>query len=256
MIDSGTHEDLVERQFGPQAGNYLKSAVHAGGEDLDALVALASSSGAGRVLDLGCGAGHVSFAAARTAQEVVAYDLSPEMLSVMSAAAAEKGLAAIRTQNGSAERLPFEDGSFDCVLSRFSAHHWRDLPAALREAARVTRTGGFVGIVDAVSSGVPLFDTWLQAVELLRDPSHVRDYAYDEWIRAAAQARLTVDCVRSFQLRLDFRSWVERIATPAQFVDAIRALQATASTPVVDHFRIEADGSFNIRVALFRFVAA
>jgi ubiquinone/menaquinone biosynthesis C-methylase UbiE len=76
------------------------------------------------VLDLGCGGGHVTFNVARLVREIVAYDLAPEMLGVVARAAEERGLDNVTTRQGSVESLPFEDASFDVVLSRFSAHHF------------------------------------------------------------------------------------------------------------------------------------
>ena len=55
--------------------------------------------------------------------------------------AAARGLANVVTRPGAVELLPFEDDSFDLVLSRYSAHHWRDVDAGLREAARVLKPG-------------------------------------------------------------------------------------------------------------------
>jgi cyclopropane fatty-acyl-phospholipid synthase-like methyltransferase len=63
---------VVEAQFGPRAEAYLRSAVHAQGADLDAFAAMLAGSGAGRLLDLGCGGGHMAFAAAPHLAEVVA----------------------------------------------------------------------------------------------------------------------------------------------------------------------------------------
>src|SRR5215470_10411116 len=156
MSDRQTHEALVGNQFGAQATAYLNSAVHAQGADLQAMVALVEERGRPRVLDLGCGGGHVTFGAAPQAREVTAYDLSQEMLAVVAKAAADRGLKNVTTRQGPAESLPFEDGSFDVVLSRYSAHHWRDLDAGLREAARVLTADGVAAFVDTISPGVPL----------------------------------------------------------------------------------------------------
>jgi SAM-dependent methyltransferase len=245
------HEALVDAQFGSRAGAYLTSAVHAQGADLNALAALAHGRPEAHVLDLGCGAGHVSFAVAPHVRSVVACDLSPEMLDVVAGAGAKGGFDNLTTKQGVAEHLPFADGEFDCILSRYSAHHWRDFDAGLREAARVLKPGGIVGIVDSVSVGPPLLDTWLQAVELLRDPSHVRSRSRSEWDAAIVRAGLFPGTVHPFRVRLEFAVWIERMRTPPVRADAIRALQALASDSVTRHFAIEADGSFCIDVALF-----
>jgi SAM-dependent methyltransferase len=243
-----TLEALVNTQFGAQAGAYLTSAVHAQGPDLEALAALVAGKSAARVLDLGCGGGHVSFAVAKQVGEVVAYDLSPDMLAVVANAARERGLANLSTQQGVAEKLPFAEASFDYVFSRYSAHHWRDLDLGLREAARVLRPGGTAAFVDTVAPGQPLLDTFLQTVELLRDPSHVRDYALAEWLAAIGRAGLLARRASEHRVRLDMRSWLERMRTPPVQADAIRALEAVMSASVTQHFAIEADGSFTIDV--------
>ena len=108
-----TLEALVNTQFGTQAAAYLTSAVHAQGPDLEALAALVAGKSEARVLDLGCGGGHVSFAVAKEVREVVAYDLSPDMLAVVAKAARERGLGNLSTQQGVAEKLPFAGASFD-----------------------------------------------------------------------------------------------------------------------------------------------
>jgi SAM-dependent methyltransferase len=252
MSQSKTHEALVGRQFGTRAAAYLSSAVHAQGADLEALAALVEEESGARVLDLGCGAGHVSFAVAPRAKAVVAYDLSADMLDVVARAAADRGFANITMRQGVAEHLPFPDASFDRVLSRYSAHHWRDFEAGLREAARVLKPGGIAGFVDAVSPGAPLLDTYLQAIELLRDLSHVRDYSRAEWEAALVRAGLTPGAVSAHHIRLDFAVWVERMKTPKPQADAIRAIQAAMSESVVRHFEIGPDGSFTLDVVLFQ----
>ncbi|HUB15193.1 MAG TPA: class I SAM-dependent methyltransferase [Acetobacteraceae bacterium] len=248
------HEALVGAQFGSRADAYLASAVHAQGADLDALAALVRDRPEAMVLDLGCGGGHVSFAVAPLVRSVVACDLSPEMLAVVARTAAERGLANLRTQQGVAERLPFPDANFDCVLSRYSAHHWRDFDAGLREAARVLKPGGLLGVVDSVSPGPAHLDTWLQAVEILRDASHIRSRSRPEWEDAIIRAGLVPGLARPFRIRLVFTVWIERMQTPPVRAEAIRALQALASDGVTRHFAVEADGSFSIDVALFEAV--
>ncbi|MEH6566084.1 MAG: class I SAM-dependent methyltransferase [Halopseudomonas sp.] len=242
------HNAVVARQFGEQANAYLTSAVHSSGEEFVALDEAVAGQVHARALDLGCGAGHVSFRVAPQLSEVVAYDLSQAMLDTVTAAAAERGLSNIVAQQGVAEYLPFADASFDWVFSRYSAHHWQDLGRALREVYRVLKPGGKVIFVDVMSPGMPLLDTYLQAVELLRDTSHVRDYSAAEWLQQMNQAGLQVERQRRQRLHLEFSSWVARMRTPQPLQQAVRALQENMGEEVRRYFEITADGSFSTDV--------
>lgn len=246
-----THQTLVSGQFGGQAKAYVESAVHAKGEDLVRLGELLAARPGGRVLDVGCGGGHAAYAAAVHAAEVVACDISDEMLAAVNAEAARRGLGNLVTRRGGAESLPFEDGSFDWVISRYSAHHWPNLDKALAEARRVVKTGGGVVFMDVVAPPSPLLDTWLQGLELLRDPGHLRDRNPDEWRQALEGARFRVKSVVAGRIRLDFQSWVGRIGTPPPLVAAIRHLQGVMPAEAAAHFGLEADGSFQLDVATF-----
>ncbi|MEA9563816.1 MULTISPECIES: class I SAM-dependent methyltransferase [unclassified Xanthomonas] len=243
--DTGALGEHVAAQFGPQAHAYLQSDVHAQGAEFAELRAGLAGCRNGRLLDLGCGAGHVSFQLAPLMAEVVAYDLSADMLNVVAATAAERGLTQVRTVQGVAERLPFETGSLDAVVSRYSAHHWSDVGQALREVRRVLRPGGVAAFIDVVAPGLPLLDTHLQAIEVLRDTSHVRDYSVAQWLQMLGDAGLQVQRHHCQRLQLDYLSWVDRMRTPEVLRAAIRGLQDAAVDEVRDYFQIAADGSFS-----------
>ncbi|WP_434634871.1 class I SAM-dependent methyltransferase [Chromobacterium sp. CV08] len=238
------HAETVERQFGAQAAAYLSSSVHAQGEEFAELSAAVADKPGARVLDLGCGAGHVAFRAAEAGGAVTAYDLSVRMLEVVSTEAARRGLD-IAVRQGAAERLSFADGEFDLVFSRYSAHHWSDVPRALREARRVLKPDGRLALIDIASPGAPLLDTHLQAVEVLRDTSHVRNYSAAEWLAMLASAGFGLERAERRKLRLEFDSWVERMRTPPTMREAIRELQRQMGSEVRDYFDIGADGSFS-----------
>jgi len=239
-----SHHDNVEKQFGSQAKAYLTSAVHASGRDLQRLAERLADFPDASVLDLGCGAGHASFVAAQQVSHVTAYDLSSQMLEVVSAAASEKGLANIATRQGYAESLPFAEQSFDIVISRYSAHHWHDVGQALREVKRVLKPGGLVIIMDIMSPGHPVRDIWLQTVEALRDTSHVRNYSSGEWLSMFTEAGLITRALQTDRLTLEFSSWIARMRTPEALSQAIRLYQDSASAEVKAYFALQEEGSF------------
>ena len=238
-------------QFDALAQAYLTSAVHAQGEDLRRVAERMAGQSEAAALDLGCGAGHLSFAMAPCVRSVVAYDLAPRMLEVVAQAASERGFANITTRQGPVERLPFADASFDWVCTRFSAHHWDDLRLALAEARRVLKPGGSLLAIDVLGDDDPLTDTHLQAIELLRDPSHVRDYDAAEWRAGLTAAGFALVDERRWPLPLDFGSWVARSRTPPVMVDALRHLLAQAPPTVRERLAVQADGSFSSVTGLF-----
>jgi ubiquinone/menaquinone biosynthesis C-methylase UbiE len=244
VIRMQDHTSKVGQQFGAVAEAYLSSHVHRQGADLEAVAEKLQQKPLGRVLDLGCGAGHLSFAAAPFAEAVVAYDLSPEMIGIVGREARQRGHNNLSTQTGQVEKLPFEDRSFDWVLTRYSAHHWNDVRRALHEARRVLRSDGGLIIIDVCAPEDPLLDTHLQTVELLRDGSHVRDYSLSNWSAMLAEAGFEIENHSMWKLPLDFKTWVDRMNTPALFVDAIQALTRNAPQEVRNHFRVAEDGSF------------
>lgn len=250
MEKQNSHSQAVEKQFGSQAKDYLSSAVHSQGADLQQLATLLQSYPDALVIDLGCGAGHASFIAASVVDKVIAYDLSAQMLEVVVQAAKDKGLDNISVQQGVAESLPFTDNSADVIISRYSAHHWHDVGLALREARRVLKPGGKIIMMDVASPGNLLLDIYLQTVEKLRDTSHVHNYAPGEWLSLFTEAGLQVEALTSGRLVLEFSSWVARMRTPEHFVVAIRELQKVMSDDVTQHFNIQPDGSFTVDLAM------
>jgi ubiquinone/menaquinone biosynthesis C-methylase UbiE len=242
---------VVTQQFGSTASAYLTSTVHSQGADLDTLRAMAQRLSSPAVLDLGCGAGHASFAVAPHAQSVTAFDLSAQMLDVVAQAAQERGLTNIDTRQGNVARLPFADASFDMVITRFSAHHWLDVPAALREVQRVLRPQGSFVVIDIIAPLQPLYDTTLQAVELLRDGSHVRDYRVCEWQARLDHAGFAHHVDSQWKLTMRFGDWTARMRTPAPRVTAIRSLFDSAPEEARAYFALRDDYSFTIDAALF-----
>ncbi|QDD64079.1 class I SAM-dependent methyltransferase [Herbaspirillum seropedicae] len=245
-----SHQQVITEQFGSTAAAYLSSTVHAQGADLQELAAIAAAIPAARVLDLGCGGGHASFAVAPVVEKVIAYDLSPAMLDVVATAAAERGLVNLAVRQGSADRLDFPDASFDLVCTRFSAHHWRNLPQALAEVFRVLKMGGRFIVIDTAAPADVLADTYVQSIELLRDTSHVRNISLRSWRKLLARAGFGVSSDKTWKLRLEFDSWVARMRTPQQNIVAIKALWQAAPEEVRQYFALDEAGSFSIDVAM------
>lgn len=248
-----THEQSIQVQFDSRAEEYLHSPVHAQGPDLAYANELVSQAALGtkQALDVGCGAGHLSFALAASFARVVALDPSPHMLATVAREAAERHLTHIETRLGTAESLPFADGSFDLVGTRYSAHHWTRFEPAMEQMHRALRPGGYLLVSDVLGPEDALVDTHLQTIELLRDPSHVRNRSKAEWLSILERNGFSEIVHRQWTTRIAFSLWVERMRTPADRVSMIRALQTNAPEEVQHALAFEIDGSFSVQTGLF-----
>jgi ubiquinone/menaquinone biosynthesis C-methylase UbiE len=242
----------VRKQFTAAARHYVTSNVHRGGPDLDALVAAAGSRPGMRLLDVGCGTGHTTIALAAGGGEVIGLDLTEEMLAHAREEAERRGVD-VRFEFGRAEELPFPDASLDVVTSRVCAHHYRDAALSVREAFRVLRPGGLHLVIDTVVPESPLVDTFLNAIELVRDPSHVRNYRRSEWKAMFADAGFDVSVAGEFGYDLDFEDWTRRMHTPPVATDLLRHLLGGAPEEVRTALSIVPGGyDFRIPAALVR----
>lgn len=247
-----TLKDSVQNQFNPAAANYVTSPIHAAGLDLAEMVKIAQLRGDEQLLDAGCGAGHTALTFAPHVGQVVALDLSASMLEQGRKLADERGITNIEFRKGDVESLPYPDASFDVVTSRYSAHHWPNPLTALREFRRVLRPNGRLLIGDIVSSNDYTIDTHFQAIELLRDPSHVRDHTVDQWLALLDQAGFQGDVPHTWEVYIEFASWIQRINTPAPNAAMIRTILSQAPSEVQTALRVQPDGSFTMQAALLR----
>jgi SAM-dependent methyltransferase len=104
------------------------------------------------VLDVATGTGNVALRAAAEGARVVGLDLAPELFEAARSRAADLGVTVDWLQ-GDAEELPFEDGSFDCVLSTFGIQFAPRHEVTASELARVCRAGGAIGLCNWTPEG-------------------------------------------------------------------------------------------------------
>jgi SAM-dependent methyltransferase len=121
---------------------------------------IAATGPGARILEVGCGPGHLSVRLTRRPDRVVTgLDLDPAMVDrarTRAATSVDAGTPGTAFVVGDVAALPFEDGVFDLVVSTFSLHHWSDAAGGIREIGRVLRPGGRAIIWD-LGSGSQLF---------------------------------------------------------------------------------------------------
>jgi ubiquinone/menaquinone biosynthesis C-methylase UbiE len=168
------HLKRVADEFGRQAQTFEKYAEKTDDQVASRFQAALGEAARGHLLDVACGPGVVTAALAPGAASVVAFDATEQMLQKARSRCAKAGLANVDFKCGDAENLPFADGQFDGVVTRLAVHHFADPQRALGEMFRVLRRGGTAVVVDIVSSPDPAESNLQNAIERLRDPSHVR----------------------------------------------------------------------------------
>ncbi len=111
--------------------------------------AAAAQPAGGRALDVGTGTGDLAQELLRQgAAHVVGVDISPEMLAAARSKAAAPGHRDVSWALGDALRLPFPEGTFDCVTNAFLLRNLADLRSGLAEMARVLMPGGRLACLD------------------------------------------------------------------------------------------------------------
>ncbi|MGA9774891.1 MAG: methyltransferase domain-containing protein [Candidatus Dormiibacterota bacterium] len=195
-------------QFARVAQAYRTSVTHSDPVSLARFIEVAELRPNHRVLDVATGAGHVALAAAPLVREVVALDITPEMLEQARGQAAEREVRNIEFVLGDAEELDFPSASFDRVTVRAAPHHFKRLIPALAEFHRVLLPGGALALSDC--SPPPVVRDWLEVVEIGRDSSHIRSRALEEWRALLLSMGFTVEHAERIEQEMDVLHWFER----------------------------------------------
>ena len=176
----------------------------------DALLTQAELTGCRRILEIGCGTGNLTIRAKRSHPhlEVIGCDPDPRALQ-----RARRKTDAIRFDEGYAERLPYDDGEFDRVLSCMMLHHVADeaKPAAAAEVFRVLRPGGRLHLVD-IGGDTTAADGL--AARLIRRSHHVAGNLGDAIPRLLRAAGFDCTQVGSHRQRIIGRLTYFRAARP------------------------------------------
>jgi ubiquinone/menaquinone biosynthesis C-methylase UbiE len=214
--------DDVRSRFAPVAANYTTSKFHADPARMEELAVLAQPRATDVCLDVATGTGNSAFALAPHVRDVVGLDITPEMLEQARAGAAKRSLDNVRWVLADAERLPFQDATFDLYTVRAAPHHFVHVERALSEAARVLKPGGRAAFIDC-SPPTAARDR-LHEVELGRDPSHVRSYTLTEWETRLETAGFVIEAADRRELDWDFGAWMDNMAVPVETVAELAQL--------------------------------
>lgn len=239
----GGHKQAVANRFGRASHDYLRSSTHAAGADLEILTELLDPDPSMTVLDVATGAGHTAVRIAPAVAAVVAVDLAADMIERTMELALEHGVTNLAGLVMDVENLEFEDGRFDAVTCRIAPHHFTDIGRALREIHRVIRPGGRFVVEDSSVPVDPLLDAYLNDLERVRDPTHLRSFSEPEWRAMLEAAGFTVVAVTRVRKRHVIEDWLKTAGPSDDDAGPVRAgpvYAAFAAAPeaAIAHFEI------------------
>lgn len=198
----------VVQSFTRQSKQFEKGALHFSDKDyLDFMVSCLHPSKSDRVLEVAAGACDCGLALAPFVQHVTCLDMTPDMLAVGKKIAAKRALDNVAFVVGDAQALPFSNAQFDLVLSRLAFHHFLDIESAFEQMTRVLKPDGTLVLIDMVATD----DAWRgtrDALETLRDPSHVRNLSKKEMLALFSTHSVDVQTCKQTIKQTSLHQWL------------------------------------------------
>jgi ubiquinone/menaquinone biosynthesis C-methylase UbiE len=244
-MNQATPTRSSKEQFDKQAEQYNAQWNSWSAETLQWMIDNADVTPNCPVLDVATGGGFTAIEFAKRAKSVVGTDVSTGMLAEARKRAEAAGVGNATFEEAAAEALPFDDETFGIVTCRIAAHHFLDVAGFVREAARVLKPGGRFVLVDTtVPDDDPDAAAWQNAVEAVRDPSHVRNYSPREWVEMVSSAGLAVIAATAAGsgITIPLEDWIAKAGCTADQADEVRRRFASAPDSVKETFHLQATG--------------
>ncbi len=228
-MNETTHKDLIVDQFSKQAIPFSTAKTIADEKALQLLIDSVDAGPEDTVLDVACGGGNVVCAFARVVRQATGIDMTPAMLDRARAMARESSLSNVSWDQAQATALPYADGAFTIVVTRFSFHHFIEPLAVLKEMIRVCARGGRVLVADRHTSIDSAKGAEFNRLELLRDPSHVRALPLAELKALFPAAGLPEARIAFYELRDEVENLLDRSFPNPGDDDKIREIFRTSA---------------------------
>lgn len=217
------HNKIIQEEFSKQAPRFGEKGLTLSSQDILAwIVDFLPLEKEFCVLDVAAGTGHLSRAIAPQVREVIAMDITPEMLAEAREETARKKLNNIKFEEGNAERLPYEADHFDLVASRLSIHHFENPIVQLQEMVRVCKPNHRVAIIDLLAPEDEKLARTYNDLERLRDPSHTVALSKNRMEKLFADVGIAVERIETTDVEVDFQRWVQMTGTKVESLEALK----------------------------------
>jgi len=206
----------MQEEFGRQAAAMASAPAFNEEYVLKRIVAAVVSAPADRVLEVACGPGIVAEALAPHVGELVCVDATAQMIALSKERLAKSGSSNVTCLEAFGEKLPFGDAAFDTIVTRLSLHHFPDIAAVLSECRRVLSPQGRLVVADILTSADPEEARLHNALEQLRDPSHVRMLPQLELLETLRAGGFTPQSGESWVQQRSFADWAKIVSSPGR----------------------------------------
>ncbi len=259
MDTPNTPQRTAKEQFDRQAKHYDAQWGRWTEESLAWMLEHAGCTPTDDVLDVATGTGFTALGFAPYIHWVTGLDVSPGMLAQARQRTAEQNIANVTFVEGAAEALPFPDAHFDLVTCRIAPHHFLSVPGFLAEVRRVLRAGGRLALADTSVPDDAEAADWQNAVEAMRDLSHVRNYNRSEWERFVAEAGLAMEALEELpgSILITLNDWLVKAGCTGEQVQQVKQAFIHAPAAARVAYRIEplSDGDYGFCWHRIAFVA-
>ncbi|MBT3239362.1 MAG: methyltransferase domain-containing protein [Chloroflexi bacterium] len=232
MSDSKDSKKLSEERYSKFAQGYVESQTHAKGYDLDQFIKISDPQPDWQMLDIATGGGHTALTFAPHVKNIIASDLTENMLLAAEKNIKEKGIENITFRQADAENLPFDDEQFDLVTCRIAAHHFPNAQKFVQETSRVLKPGGRFLLQDHVLSEDKSVADFAENFETLRDPSHNHAFSLSAWTHMLVHAGFEIYHQEEIIKRHPFIDWVKRQGHGQEVISELEQLLDNASETI------------------------
>jgi ubiquinone/menaquinone biosynthesis C-methylase UbiE len=247
LTDNANSSDAIKQlnqaRFGRAVQDYVTDSTFRAAPELTDTIEQVQPESDWRVLDVATGGGHTALAFAPHVAQVIATDITPQMLRSARDYIQAQGADNVSLSLADAENLPFGDNTFDLVTCRIATHHFPDVFQFMQNAARVLKPGGMLLVQDHLGHEDERVSRYTDAFQRLRDPSHVRVFAEYEWRGLCTDAGLQVEHIKRMQKQHELLPWAKRQNCSADVIARLQVLLLRAPDAVTDWLQPEYAGT-------------
>lgn len=217
------NKEKIQKAFTEQASKFASNKMNFNKQEyVDYTISKMKLQKTDHVLEMAAGTCICGRAIAPHVKHVTCLDMTPAMISIGKNTAEKENLDNMTFVLGDSRELPFLDDSFDIVFSRLAFHHFPDIEQPFKEMKRVLKPGGKLIIIDMEATNEQLRQVE-DEIEILRDPSHVKNISKDEFLDLYEKNGLNVELCEATKIPVILDNWLEHTKTPEDIQKTIIA---------------------------------